>query len=87
MCVITHFYNEETNKVHSGFFGLIEVPRADTETLFQGLCHHFERLNFPFTNVIEYAADEANTMMRSKKTKPHKFYGHLKLGGSHFISV
>ena len=68
MCIITRFYNEETNKVDSRFFGLIEVPRADAETLFQGLGDHFKQLNVPFTNIIGYAADGANTMIGSNNS-------------------
>ena len=63
MCIITRYYNDETSKVESRFLGLIEVPQANAETLFQSLTNHFEQFNVPFTNIIGYAADGANTMM------------------------
>lgn len=68
MCVMTRFYNEETNKVDSRFFGLIEVPRADSETLFQSLKQHFDNFNIPFSNIIGYGADGASTMMGSNNS-------------------
>ena len=63
MCIITRYYNDETSKVESRFLGLIEVPQVNAETLFQSLTNHFEQFNVPFTNIIGYAADGANTMM------------------------
>ena len=63
MCIITRYYNNETSKVESRFLGLIEVPQANAETLFQSLTNRFEQFNVPFTNIIGYAADGANTMM------------------------
>lgn len=63
MCIITRYFDDDTNKVNSNFFGLIEVPRADAETLFEKLKAHFENYNVPFENIIGYAADGASTMM------------------------
>ena len=47
MCIITRYYNDETSKVESRFLGLIEVPQANAETLFQSLTNRFEQFMFP----------------------------------------
>ena len=49
-------------KLKVDFLGL-QVPQANAETLFQSLTNHCEQFNVPFTNIIGYSADEANTMM------------------------
>lgn len=63
MCIITRYFDENNKKILSSFFGLIEVPRADAETLFQDLKRHFESNEIPLGNIIGYASDGANVMM------------------------
>ena len=94
MCIITRYYNDETSKVESRFFGLIEVPQANAETLFQSLTNHFEQFNVPFTNIIGYAADGANTMMgrnssvktRMEAANPSIFVMHCTCHSAHLAA-